>query len=102
MIPFVSVSYAATDMQAFGRVIDPIIANIINPIIGFMFALAVVVFAFGVLKMIISGGEADARSTAKASILWGLVGMFIMVSAWGIVSLISNTIDETSTGVMQR
>ncbi len=85
-------AYAAVDMTAFGNVIDPIISNIVYPIIELMFGLAVLIFAWGVLQFVIHGDDEGARDTGKATMLWGTAGLFIMVSAWGIIYLISNTI----------
>ena len=84
-------AHAAVDMTAFGNVVKPIISGIVYPVVELLFGIAVVVFVYGVLKMVIRGDDEEARSSGKNSILWGTVGMFIMVSAWGIIYLISNT-----------
>lgn len=86
----IPIAHAATDPDALANVLNPIIHNIVDPLIGLVFAVAVVVFAFGVFQFI-WGGE-DKREDGKNSMLYGVVGMFIMVSAWGIVYLIANTV----------
>jgi len=92
-IPAAPVEAASTvNATTFGNAINPVIVNIVDPIIEFMFALAVVVFAYGVLKLI-WGGE-DDRKQAKASMLSGVIGIFIMMAAWGIVYLVSNTVKQ--------
>ena len=70
----------------------PIMSNIVNPVVWLMFGVAAVVFTYGVLQMVIKGNDPEARTSGQKSILYGIIGMFIMVSAWGIVYLISNTI----------
>ena len=80
------------DATTFGNAINPIIKNVVDPAVEFMFALAIVVFAYGVLQ-IVWGGE-DARKQAKASMLYGVIGMFVMVVAWGIIYLVSNTLGQ--------
>ena len=94
MFSFVQIPYAeaSIDLTAFGNVVDPVISNIVYPVIELMFGLAVLVFAYGVLQMVFHGEEGQDRSNAKMSILYGTIGMFIMVSAWGIIYLISNTV----------
>ena len=87
-------AYAAVDMTAFGKVMSPIFANIINPVIGLMFALAVVVFGYGIFEMIWKGGDPDARAVGRNHMIGGVIGMFIMLSAWGIINLLSNTISS--------
>ena len=83
---------AAVDAATFGRAVDPIITNVANPIIALLFAVGVVVFVYGVLQYVWGSAEGDARTHAKNSMIGGIIGMFIMLSAWGIVHLIANTI----------
>lgn len=90
----VNIAYAADNSAAFGRVLDPIISNIVMPLVFLAFAIAVLVFAYGVAKMIISPSDAEAYTRGKWSMLGGLIGIFIMVSAWGIIQLVSNTVGQ--------
>ncbi len=55
-----------------------------------MFAIAIVVFAYGVFQ-VVWGGE-ESREKGKKSMLFGVIGMFIMMSAWGIIYLVANTV----------
>ena len=84
------VAHAAVDATAFGRVVDPVIENIVNPLIVLLFAVGTLVFVYGVFQ-VVWGGE-EARQKGKVSMIGGVVGMFLMLSAWGIVRLISNTV----------
>ena len=77
---------------AFVTAITPVISHIVNPILMFLIALGVFVFAYGVLQMIMNADSADARSTGQKHMLFGAIGMLIMVSAWGIIHLISSTL----------
>ena len=94
LIPYVQ---AAVDMTAFGNAVNPIIQFVVYPVISLMFAVAVVMFAYGVLQLVYKGEDGESRSSAKKSILFGSIGMFIMVSAWGIVYLVSNTVKQVNT-----
>lgn len=67
--------------------------NIINPIIGIVFFGAFVIFTYGIVKMISSEEGSEESKNGKNSILWGVIGMFIMLSAFGIIRLISNTLE---------
>ena len=66
---------------------------ILNPIIGLMFAVAVVVFIYGVVEFIYGSDNEDRKSAGKNHMIWGVIGMFIMVSAFGIINLITNTVN---------
>ncbi len=66
--------------------------HIISPIIAIAFSLAFLVFVYGVFGMISSQGDTEKRENGKKSIMWGVIGMVIMLSVFGIMNLIVNTI----------
>jgi hypothetical protein len=80
---------AATLMASINRVI-------INPLIIFLFALAVVYFLYGVIRYFLSPDNEEVRKTSKSQMIWGIIGMFIMISVFGIMRLITNTIGVPS------
>ena len=71
--------------------LDKIKTAIVDPIIYFLFAAAFLYFLYGVYEMIRNAESEEARKTGQQHILWGVVGMFIMVSFYGIMHLICNT-----------
>ena len=60
---------------------------IVNPLIYVMFAVAFVVFAWGIAEFIRKSSNSDSNE-GKSHILWGLVGMVVMVSAFTIVNIL--------------
>jgi hypothetical protein len=84
--------YAQVDAAKFGSAIGPVITNIVNPIVEVLFAVGIFVFAFGIVEMIIKGDDPEARKKGRYHMLAGALGMFIMLSAWGIIRLIASTI----------
>ncbi len=71
---------------------DSINRVVINPLIILLFGLAVVYFIYGLTKYLISPDNEEVRKSSKSHMLWGIIGMFIMVSVFGIINLIINTI----------
>jgi uncharacterized membrane protein len=67
---------------------------VINPIIYFLFALAAVIFLFGLFKYISNPDNENIRKESKSHMMWGIVGLFIMISVFGIMNLILNTVGE--------
>lgn len=66
--------------------------EILNPFIYLLFGFALIVFIAGIVRAIANdGGDEKARTTAKQHILYGLLGMFIMFSAFALVRLITGT-----------
>ncbi len=68
---------------------------ILNPIIFLLFTLAFVYFVWGVIRFLSTnnGDKSNTRIEARNSILWGIVGMVIMFSVYGIVGFILDTFD---------
>jgi len=76
-----------TLMQSINKVI-------INPLIILLFALAVVYFLYGLARYLLSPENEEIRKSSKSHMLWGIIGMFIMVSVFGIMTLILTTLGE--------
>ena len=73
---------------------DLLVSNIINPILYFVFALGLLVFIFGIVEFLYGlNAQTDARDQGKKHMLWGLVGMLIIVVSYSIVWLVVDTVD---------
>lgn len=66
--------------------------GIINTIINFLVAVATLIFIFGIVKYIISGGDAEKTADARRFIIFAIVGLVLMIVIWGIVGLIANSL----------
>jgi|SRR3989344_4711720 len=75
--------------------LDSFIANvnsmIINPLILFLFALAVVFFLYGVLEFIMNQDNEEAKTKGKSHMIWGVIGVTIMMGVWFILGVIVDT-----------
>ena len=72
---------------------------IINPLIVFMFALAVVYFLYGLALYFMSPDNEEMKKNSKQHMIWGVVGMFIMVSVFGIINLTLKIVGENKINV---
>ena len=61
---------------------------VFRQLIGILFVVATVVFIWGVIQYVIAGGDEDKLSNAKNVIVWGLVGLFVMMMMWSIVTAV--------------
>ncbi len=82
-----------------GGIIDiiAILRDIVNAIIPFVIGLAVLVFIYGIFNFVTSAGDEEARAGAKQLIIWGVIGIFVMVSVWGLVNILVQTFGLTNT-----
>jgi predicted membrane channel-forming protein YqfA (hemolysin III family) len=79
---------------SIGTLMASIDRVIINPIIFLLFALALVIFLYGVMQYLMNPDNEEVRSTSKSHMMWGVVGLFIMVAVFGIMRIILNTVGE--------
>ncbi|MEX0930514.1 MAG: hypothetical protein WDZ79_02425 [Candidatus Paceibacterota bacterium] len=73
------------------ELLDRINATILNPLILLMLAIALVLFAWGVVTFIASEEGGEAREQGKKNLVYGLLGLFIMISVYGIIRVIGAT-----------
>jgi|SRR3989344_1528061 len=70
-----------------------IINGILVPVI---FALAFIVFLFGVArKYIFSNGDQTKVAEGHKLILWGIIGFVVMLSVWGLVNIVTSVFGLT-------
>jgi hypothetical protein len=65
---------------------------ILEPLLFVVFAFALIIFITGIVEFIAKSDNEKAREKGRDSMIWGLVGMLIMVSFWGIINIIVGTI----------
>jgi hypothetical protein len=89
--PAPSVSKLGAFLQQFITLID----NVLVPLV---FAIAFIVFLFGIFQYFILGGaNEEKRETGRTFMLYGIVGFFIMISVWGMVNLLLGTFNFGSS-----
>jgi len=64
--------------------------RVLNSLVPLFIALAVVYFIWEVFRYAVAGDE-DKKKEAKTHIIWGIVGIFVMVSVWGLVNILQGT-----------
>ena len=69
------------------------ILNLINNVaVPLLFAVAFIVFLYGVFVYFILGGaDEEKHKEGRQLILWGLIGFAVMLSIWGLVNVLVNT-----------
>ncbi|MBI5400925.1 MAG: hypothetical protein HZB12_02330 [Candidatus Yonathbacteria bacterium] len=83
---------SSTAQGAAPSVIDKIKSDIVQPIIYLLIAVAVGYFLFGLMEFVRNQDNDEAQTDGKRHMLWGIIGLAIMFSVYGILSLINNTV----------
>ena len=77
---------------------DPrvIISKVINIALGFLGIIAVVIILLGGFKWMTAGGNEDKVDESKKLIFAGIIGLVIILAAWGIAKfVVENLYDAT-------
>jgi uncharacterized RDD family membrane protein YckC len=82
--------------------LDRIVDYVIDPAVKVVFTLGLFMFLWGFVEFLWKLKDGQVSEDGKNHMVYGLVGMMIMVSVYGIISLVMNTfgIDpDTATDV---
>ncbi|OGI63920.1 hypothetical protein A2914_02270 [Candidatus Nomurabacteria bacterium RIFCSPLOWO2_01_FULL_41_21] len=75
--------------------VDSFIGNvnkfILNPLIVLLFAIAFVVFLYGIVMFLVNQENEQKRTDGKKHMIWGLVGLTIMFCVWALINLLVST-----------
>jgi uncharacterized membrane protein len=95
-IPLIAFAQNATS-PTVKQLVWKISYNILNPLIKLGFVIALLIFIWGIVQYIRDresghlwevGGNKGTSNGGAERIVWGLVGLFIMVSAFAIMNII--------------
>src|ERR1039457_2602216 len=90
-IPLVAMAVAPVcNLSDFGGFIINIISNILVPVLSAVALIVLLWSAFG--TFILGANSEDTKEKGKNLMLWGLIGFFVMVSVWGLVKILSGSI----------
>lgn len=64
---------------------------IIRPAVNVLFALGFLLFVWGLIEFLHAINQGRDSSEGKQHMLWGLIGMLIMVSALSIIRLLTGS-----------
>lgn len=77
-------------LKGYKTNIEFVINGIFVPL---LFAIAFLVFVWGVFKYFIWGADSpDERKTGRDLALYGIIGFVVILSVWGLVLLVMNTL----------
>ena len=75
-------------------VLQNISTKILNPLIVLMFAVGILVFFWGVFQVIYHADDEEEREKGRNHMIYGVIGIFIMVAVNTILSLINGFVNN--------
>lgn len=80
-------------MTAFLSFMAKVYDAIVNPILLLLIVAAGAYFLWGLAQFVMNTDDAGAREEGKRKIIWGLIGLTIMVSVQAILDIVLGTFD---------
>ena len=72
------------------------IGNILDTVIPILIVLGIVYFVWGVISYVISKDE-EAKKRGKDKIIYGIIGLVVIVAMWGLVGIVTKTFGLNGT-----
>lgn len=86
-------TYAAEGdhLVAANGLLERIQDAVLFPLMTLMMALALLFFLYGAYEFVLGANDDTARTKGKTHMLWGVVGMLVMVSAYALIRIAAGT-----------
>jgi len=63
-------------------------SSMIDKVLGFLGLIAVIIILYGGFRWMTAGGNEDAVKKAKHTLMAGIIGLVIILAAWGIARFV--------------
>ena len=73
-----------------------------NTVIGILIAIAVIYIIYNTLMFIINASDPEKRKASQSGIIWGVVGLAVILSIWGLVAILTGTFSTNNTAPVQN
>ena len=82
-------------MPGISEILGRLKYEVLWPAMTVIFAAGFLLFIWGLVKFLwyVEEGSSSSSSEGKQHMIWGIVGMLIMVSFWSIIVLLDQTFD---------
>ena len=92
LIPFglMAMPFAAGAVESANDVFN-LAEDILGKLAPLLIAFAVIILLIAIVNYIRAGEDEEKRGKAKSLMIYGIIGLFVMVSIWGLVAILSGT-----------
>ena len=98
LVPSIASAQAITDVNSLTYKLT----NIGNVVLEILIAFAVIYIVFNAIRYIMAGDKPEERNAIGKGILWGIVGLFVILSIWGLVRILTNTFRTDTTAPVNQ
>jgi len=86
----------ASPQPGLGGVIVTI-KSLLDDVVPICLVIALIYFIYGLAEYILESGETNKKEEGRTRMIYGTIAMFVIVSIWGIIGLINETVGITAS-----
>jgi mannose/fructose/N-acetylgalactosamine-specific phosphotransferase system component IID len=86
LFPMISNAQPSSDAGGFLATIQ----SLLNSVVPVLISLGIVYLVWGIVQYMIGDSE-EAKTKGKERVIFGIVGLAIIISVWGLVSIVTRT-----------
>ncbi len=93
------IAYAQTTgahVTASKALLVKIESAILFPLMSLMMAVALLFFLYGMYEYVAGADSDEARTNGKTHMLYGIIGLLVMISAYAILKIVAGTFGITA------
>lgn len=68
-----------------------LVEDILRQLVPILIAFAVIILLFAIISYIRAGEDEEKRGKARNLMIYGIIGLFVMISIWGLVAILIGT-----------
>lgn len=72
-------------------VMGKIVESIIDPLVLLIFSAGIFLFTWGLVVFLTNLESSEARQKGVQHMIWGILGVFIMATVFGVINIITDT-----------
>lgn len=81
------------------QIMDGIKSMIIQPIVTLLFSLGFLIFLWGLVEFMANPADSSKKKTGLDHMKYGILGLMIMVSIWGITGMVTDVLGIKCKGL---
>ncbi len=74
------------------QILSNVVTEIFSPLYQAVVGVAILYFLYGVAKYVLDLNNPEKQTFGKSHLLWGMVGLFIILSVGGILSALNESL----------
>lgn len=77
--------------HTFASIVNNTLEIVFTPLVALLVGLGLVIFFWGLIKYLGSTGNDEDQKKARDIMVYGIIGLFIMISVWSFVNILAST-----------